>query len=220
MLRFEKNDIQRILNCLDFHKCSNWVTHPKSTVNLNCSRITWFYLLACDAMCIFLHHRLCMPQTLFRLEFFFGLSSSFLSRVFHADLNLLHSKVHARILLDRQISKAQRIETYARAIQNKGATTNLCWGFIDGTIRRCSHPSGPQQHQQALYTGRNKAHGYKEAFISIIKDVTFINWYICIEWLWMKTSWRLYVFSFRVGAWVQFPDSVLWWGTINHFFDF
>ena len=51
-----------------------------------------------------------------------------------------------------------KLEEYAAAIHDKGATIDFRWGFVDGTVRPICRPS---QNQRIVYNGHKRVHALK-----------------------------------------------------------
>jgi len=47
---------------------------------------------------------------------------------------------------------------YADAIQAKGAALDICWGFVDGTVRAICRP---KVNQRVVYNGHKRVHSLK-----------------------------------------------------------
>ena len=52
----------------------------------------------------------------------------------------------------------QQLESFARAIHQRGAALSNCWGFVDGTVRPICRPG---EHQRIMYNGHKRVHGIK-----------------------------------------------------------
>ena len=60
--------------------------------------------------------------------------------------------------LDQPWLQPQYLEEFARAIHQKGAALDNCWGFVDGTIRPICRPGG---HQRLMFNGHKRVHCLK-----------------------------------------------------------
>ena len=56
-----------------------------------------------------------------------------------------------------------KLQQYAKAIHDRGAPLDNCFGFVDGTIQRVSRPG---QNQRALYNGHKRVHAIKFQAVS------------------------------------------------------
>jgi len=52
----------------------------------------------------------------------------------------------------------QKLESYARVIQDKGGALDHCFGFIDGTVRPICRPG---ENQRIVYNGHKRVHAIK-----------------------------------------------------------
>jgi len=50
------------------------------------------------------------------------------------------------------------LQSFADAINNKGAALNNCWGFVDGTVRPICRPG---RNQRLVYNGHKRVHALK-----------------------------------------------------------
>ena len=50
------------------------------------------------------------------------------------------------------------LQTYADAVNAKGAALNNCFGFIDGTVRPIARPG---ENQRVVYNGHKRVHALK-----------------------------------------------------------
>ena len=50
------------------------------------------------------------------------------------------------------------LEEVARAIHQKGAALDICWGFVDGTIRPIYRPG---ENRRVVYNGHKRVHCLK-----------------------------------------------------------
>ena len=67
---------------------------------------------------------------------------------------------HGQLLrsLDQPFLSQDNLQTYADAIHQKGAALDICWGFIDGTVRPISRP---KECQRVVYNGHKRVHAIK-----------------------------------------------------------
>ena len=56
-----------------------------------------------------------------------------------------------------------KLQQYAKAIRDRGAPLDNCFGFVDGTIQRVCRPG---QNQRALYNGHKRVHAIKFQAVS------------------------------------------------------
>ena len=72
---------------------------------------------------------------------------------------------HGQLLrsLDQPFLSRDNLQTFADAIHQKGAALDVCWGFIDGTVRPISRP---KENQRVVYNGHKRVHAIK--FQSIV----------------------------------------------------
>jgi hypothetical protein len=112
--------------------------------------------------CIFLR-RLATPSTLNSISDFIGYSIALISMVFNADSNHIYDFMKHRIEFDGLYLTKERRLRMARAVYEKGAPLEGCWGFIDGTVRPVSRPV---QGQEGIYNGHHRTHALKYQGIS------------------------------------------------------
>ena len=83
------------------------------------------------------------------------------------ELSLILSEVtefivstHGHLLrdMDQPWLRPAQLELFARAISQKGAALDNCWGFVDGTVRPICRPG---EHQRVMYNGHKRVHGLK-----------------------------------------------------------
>ena len=60
--------------------------------------------------------------------------------------------------LDQPWLQPNHLEEFARAIHQKGAALDNCWGFVDGTIRPVCRPG---ENQRVIYNGHKRVHCLK-----------------------------------------------------------
>ena len=111
-----------------------------------------------DALCILLR-RLVYPNRLSDLEALFGRPKSTLSLIISYSLDFIYER-HGYLLssLDQPWFQQEALETYAEAINVKGAPLVNCFGFIDGTVRAICRPT---RYQRVCYNGHKRVHALK-----------------------------------------------------------
>ncbi|KAG3235948.1 hypothetical protein PI124_g19026 [Phytophthora idaei] len=113
-----------------------------------------------EALCILLY-RLCYPNRLYDMVKLFGRSTGQLSRVIKHMVLYLYDRFVGIIYFQRRIC-SERMQQYAEAIYNKGATMSNVFGFIDGTKNAVCRPSsrlGTKENlQRQVYSGHKRVH--------------------------------------------------------------
>ena len=147
--RFHKDDLYRLQNALNF-------VEPIITDNrLNVDPL--------EALCILLK-RLAFPCRYSDMIPRFGRSVPDLCLIFNKALDKVHSDFgHLLTSFDQQWLSRQNLKEFADAIHAKGAPLDVCWGFIDGTLRQVARPG---EDQQPMYSGHKRHHGFKMQSIS------------------------------------------------------
>ena len=56
------------------------------------------------------------------------------------------------------------LQTYADAIERRGAALDNCFGFVDGTVRPICRPN---EHQRTVYNGHKRGHALKFQSVTI-----------------------------------------------------
>ena len=72
--------------------------------------------------------------------------------------HVVTSQGHLLQDLDQPWLQPQYLEEFARAIHQRGAALDNCWGFVDGTLRPICRPG---EHQRVMYNGHKRVHGLK-----------------------------------------------------------
>ena len=89
----------------------------------------------------------------------FGRSIPELSLILSEIIKFIVS-THGHLLrdIDQPWLRPAQLELFARAISQKGAALDNCWGFVDGTVRPVCRPG---EHQRVMYNGHKRVHGLK-----------------------------------------------------------
>ncbi|XP_031554794.1 uncharacterized protein LOC116291725 [Actinia tenebrosa] len=141
MFRFQKNDMEHLLDCLQI---------PEHFV---CSQRT--KATGMEALMILLR-RLAYPNRWCDLVPIFGRPESELSLIFNKVLDDIYDRFKHLlesldlIWLDPQL--------FSQVIYDKGAPLEQCWGFIDGTPRPIARPTA---NQRIMYSGHKRTHCLK-----------------------------------------------------------
>ena len=108
---------------------------------------------------------LCMkyawPTRLGTMTQMFGKSTSWLSRITKALRTLLFNRFH-RGLRNPRLLTAEELKTFAAAVE-KISGVDVCFGFLDGTVRPVCKP---QDAQAEFYTGKDRVHALKYQILS------------------------------------------------------
>lgn len=72
--------------------------------------------------------------------------------------HVVTSQGHLLQDLNQPWLQPQYLEEFARAIYQRGAALDNCWGFVDGTLRPICRPG---EHQRLMYNGHKRVHGLK-----------------------------------------------------------
>ena len=77
-----------------------------------------------------------------------------------AEVTEFIAETHGHLLrnLDQPWLRPVQLESFARAIHEKGAALDNCWGFVDGTVRPICRP---KEHQRVMYNDHKRVHGLK-----------------------------------------------------------
>ena len=89
----------------------------------------------------------------------FGRSVPELSLILHEVSNFIYTN-HGYLLidLDQPWLNSNHLENFARAVYEKGAALENCWGFVDGTVRPICRPG---ENQRVMYNGHKRVHALK-----------------------------------------------------------
>ena len=142
--RFEKNDLPVLAEALqipEIFKCK------QGTV--------------CDGMtglCVVLK-RFTYPIRYSDMIPTFGLSVPELCMIFNTVIHYIYN-LHGHRLTqwNETILSSEKLQTYAEAVNAKGAALNNCFGFIDGTVRPICRPT---EKQRIVYNGHKRVHSLK-----------------------------------------------------------
>ena len=144
LFRFQKNDIYDLVdvfNVPDPVVCYNRVNVPQV-----------------EALCVLLK-RLAYPCRYSDMLPIFGRNVPQLSIVTNTLLNYLFERWGSLLSdFNQPWLNSHSLQSYARAVSDKGAALDNCWGFVDGTVRPCCRPN---QDQRLLYNGHKRVHAIK-----------------------------------------------------------
>ena len=142
--RFYKNDIFTLADLLQI---------PEKVVCYNGTVVH-----KTEATCIFLK-RFAYPIRYGDMIPRFGRSVPELCMISNKVVDLVYDHFHYKLRdLNQPWLSLPELEVYARAIHDKGAALETCWGFIDGTVRPVCRPG---EHQRTLYNGHKRVHAIK-----------------------------------------------------------
>ena len=89
----------------------------------------------------------------------FGRPVPELSMITNHVMNYIYDTHSHRITeWNNNLLSPDHLETYARAIHEKGAPLQNCFGFVDGTVRPICRP---RKNQRIVYNGHKKVHALK-----------------------------------------------------------
>ena len=89
----------------------------------------------------------------------FAMAVPQLSMVTNKMMNFVYNTWgHLLTSFNQQWLSPGSLERFCRAIHDKGAPLQNCFGFVDGTVRRVCRPG---RHQRILYNGHKKVHAIK-----------------------------------------------------------
>lgn len=89
----------------------------------------------------------------------FGRSVPEISMISNEVIDWIYNTHHHRITQwNHPILDPASLQTYADAIQNRGAALDNCFGFIDGTVRPICRPV---MNQRTVYNGHKRVHALK-----------------------------------------------------------
>ncbi|KAK7474943.1 hypothetical protein BaRGS_00033830 [Batillaria attramentaria] len=115
-------------------------------------------VLGLEVLCIVLK-RLSYPCRYLDLEGFFHRPRFELCMLFNLGVNHIDGMFSERLTNPAQPwLTIAKLHEYSAAVYAKGAPLNLCWGFIDGTVRKMCKP---QVHQREVYNGHKRVHALK-----------------------------------------------------------
>ena len=112
------------------------------------------------ALCILLD-KLASPTTNVKLEYFYQIHHTNISRIINKMLEYLDSRFGYTLKINK-CNIIRNAANYATAIYNAGAPLDNCIGFIDGTCRQMCRPS---RNQRQFYNGHKR---YKSFYLGII----------------------------------------------------
>ena len=140
--RFRKNDIYQLKELFQI---------PEDVVCYNRTKVDGF-----EALCIFLR-RYAYPIRYGDMVPAFDRPVPELCMISYKIMNHVYLN---RLLIgfEHQWMLPGSLEEYAHVIHNKGAALDMCWGFIDGTVRPVSRP---ERNQRILYNGHKRIHAMK-----------------------------------------------------------
>lgn len=72
--------------------------------------------------------------------------------------HVVNTQGHLLQDLDQPWLQPYHLDEFARAIHQKGAALDNCWGFVDGTIRPICRPG---ENQRVMYNGHKRVHCLK-----------------------------------------------------------
>ena len=108
-----------------------------------------FFFPGLEVLCIVLN-RFAYPSRYVDMEQVFSRSGSEICRFFNLGLQLIFTNFGDRIMsLDQPWLKRPHLESFCRAIHDRGAPLDNCFGFIDGSVRPVCRAEG----QTAVYCG-------------------------------------------------------------------
>lgn len=89
----------------------------------------------------------------------FGRSVPELSLILNEVIDFIYTN-HGYLLrdLDQPWLNSNHLENFARAVYEKGAALENCWGFVDGTVRPICRPG---ENQRTVYNGHKRVHALK-----------------------------------------------------------
>src|SRR5438045_876813 len=90
----------------------------------------------------------------------FGRSPTWLCSVFNDTISYLIRKYRRLLQWNDEVLTLERLRAYARAVHEKGGPATV-FGFVDGTLRGISRPSGEGMDQRLFYSGYKKLHALK-----------------------------------------------------------
>ncbi|ESO88657.1 hypothetical protein LOTGIDRAFT_74528, partial [Lottia gigantea] len=130
-----------------------------------------------EAYCVFLR-RLVYPNRLSDIEPMFGRHRTTLSMIVKEVTNLIMD-THGHLLssLQQPWLNLQSLQSYADAVNRKGAPLKNCIGFIDGTVRLICRPT---VNQRIVYNGHKRTHALKYQSI-VLPNGLIANMYGPIE---------------------------------------
>lgn len=109
-------------------------------------------------LCIVLR-RLAYPCRYLDLEAFFSRPRRELCHFFKTGVAFIYDRFGARLTdLQQPWLQLEKLLEYCEAIRAKGAPLDMCWGFIDGTVRKMCKPG---INQREVYNGHKKVHALK-----------------------------------------------------------
>ena len=89
----------------------------------------------------------------------FGRSVPEFSMISNKVIELVYSNYcHKLTDFNQAFLSPANLQRYAKAVRDKGATLDCCWGFVDGTVRPVCRPG---QNQRILYNGHKREHSIK-----------------------------------------------------------
>lgn len=142
--RVEKNDLFMLKEVLDIP--DKIVCHQRSV---------------CDGMeglCMVLK-RLAYPCRYSDMISLFARPVPVLSMITNEVIDHIYDSHHHRISgWNQTLLSPLKLESYAAAIQDKGAALDNCFGFIDGTVRPICRPG---ENQRIVYNGHKRVHALK-----------------------------------------------------------
>ena len=89
----------------------------------------------------------------------FGKPVPVLSMVTNAVIDYIYT-IHAHRIThwNDPLLNPVALDTYARSVHSKGAALQICFGFVDGTVRPIDRPD---EHQSMMYNGHKRVHAIK-----------------------------------------------------------
>jgi hypothetical protein len=108
------------------------------------------------AICTILYY-LAYPSRLHEAQLLFGRSATYISVTLKLNLTYLEAR-YKRVLDWHPSLTYERMESYARRLENVSKHATQIWGFLDGTFREICRPI---RDQELFYSGYYRAHGIK-----------------------------------------------------------
>lgn len=97
------------------------------------------------------------PSRTCRLITLVGRSSSAISAIVQYVVQFLAARFGALIYFDKQRLQ-DNLNRFSKAVADAGAPLTNCWGFLDGTARKCARPV---RGQKVMYSGHKRSHCFK-----------------------------------------------------------
>ena len=111
-----------------------------------------------EGLCILLK-RLAYPCRYTGMAHRFGRNPTELYLIFNTVMDKIYEAHYHRLeSWDQPFLPPEQLDNYAIAAQNRGASLENCFGFVDGSVRRVARP---KYYQRVMYKGHKRVHVIK-----------------------------------------------------------